>query len=227
MGTASAVPTSESPTPDRLLAAATALFASQGFHGTSIRDIAERANANVASGHYHYGSKEGLYVEVLRAHFKEIRTRLATPGVRMTRSALQRTSRRQLVQLLETRIRTVLDVMLSPPATPYGALYQREMVDPTIALPIIVDEFIRPQTEEMEALLAALAPHLGREALQLTTFSVFGQVLFYRFNMPAILLLLNRASYPRGFNRKIARHIAHLSLAGIADRQQGRRARAT
>jgi len=215
--------TPEASTPDRLLAAATTLFANQGFQGTSIRDIAELANANVASGHYHYGSKEGLYVEVLRAHFKEIRARLATPGLRATPTVLRRSSRRKLVQLLEARICAIFDVLVGPPASPYGALVQREMVDPTDALPIIVNEFIRPQTKEMETLLAALAPHLDREALKLTTLSVFGQVLFYRFNMPAVLLLLNRPTYPRGFNRKIARHIASLSLGGVLSRQKGRK----
>ncbi len=226
MATACA-PAPDAPTPDRLLAAAATLFASQGFQGTSIRDIAELANANVASGHYHYGSKKGLYVEVLRSHFKEIRARLAAPGLRTTPLALRRSSRRKLTALLEARIAAILDVLIGPPASPYGALVQREMVDPTGALPIIVDEFIRPQQKEMERLLAALAPHLEREALQLTTFSVFGQVLFYRFNMPAVLLLLNRTSYPRGFNRKIARHIASLSLAGVLNQQKGRKAAAT
>jgi len=49
----------------RVIRAAGTLFAERGFHGTTMRDIAERAGANVASGHYHFGSKRDLYLAVL------------------------------------------------------------------------------------------------------------------------------------------------------------------
>ena len=60
-------------TRDRVLRAATELFAERGFHGTKVRDIAARAGANVAAGNYHFGSKRDLYLEVLRALFAEVR----------------------------------------------------------------------------------------------------------------------------------------------------------
>jgi hypothetical protein len=97
------------------------------------------------------------------------------------------------------------------------------MCDPSSALPIIAREFIRPEEEAMEALLGALAPGTPRETLRLASFSIFGQVLFYRFNMPLILLLLGRREYPRGLPRKLARHITRFSLAGLG--AVGRRGR--
>ena len=42
-----------------------------------MREIAERAGANVAAGNYHYGSKKALYLEVLRAQFAQVRAELA------------------------------------------------------------------------------------------------------------------------------------------------------
>ena len=55
-----------------MIAAASALFAERGFHGTTVRDIAQRARVNLAAGHYHFGSKETLYLEVLRVQFADI-----------------------------------------------------------------------------------------------------------------------------------------------------------
>lgn len=202
-------------TPDRLLDAAIDLFAQHGFHGTSIRDIAERAGANVAAAHYHYGSKESLYLEVLRAQFAHVRALLDARGLTRSAAALRRASRREVVTLLETRIAAMLDMLLGPPPAPHGALMMREMCDPTEALPIIVAEFIEPQTREMEQLVARLLPKAGREMVTQVVFSIIGQVLFYRFTMPMTLELRRQSKYPRGFARATARHIARFSLQAI------------
>ncbi|MBH5320040.1 TetR/AcrR family transcriptional regulator [Paenibacillus sp. GSMTC-2017] len=45
----------------RILLAAKKLFASQGYDGTTIRQICEEASANVALVSYHFGGKENLY----------------------------------------------------------------------------------------------------------------------------------------------------------------------
>ena len=213
-------------TPDRLLDAAVELFASRGFHGTSIRDIAERAGANVAAGHYHYGSKEGLYVEVLRAQFAEVRGQLERRGVSRPAPELRRAPRRELIALLEARIATMLEMLLGPPPAAHGQLMLREMCDPTDAMPIIVAEFIEPQVEEMEQLVARLIPGAGREVVMQIVFSIMGQVLFYRFTMPMTLMLRRQKKYPRGFARKTARHIAAFSLHAIDGMAARRRSRA-
>ncbi len=50
-----------------LIEAATAVFAEKGYEGGSVRLITEKAKANQAAINYHFGGKEGLYREVLRA----------------------------------------------------------------------------------------------------------------------------------------------------------------
>jgi len=53
-----------------LLDTAEELFANKGYEGVSVRDIIERAGARLASVNYYFGSKKGLYFEVIlrRAH---------------------------------------------------------------------------------------------------------------------------------------------------------------
>jgi AcrR family transcriptional regulator len=215
-----------SATSDRLLAAATELFARRGFHGTSIREIAKSAGANVASGHYHYGSKRGLYLQVLRDQFARVRASFDAAGRLPSRRALRRCSRAQLAALLERRIASMAEFLLATPLQPHGALMLREMCDPTDAMPIIVDEFIRPLTAEMEAIVACLAPHASRTVVQRTVRSIVGQVLFYRFTMPAMLLLLGKRAYPRRFPRDVATHVIAFSLGGLTRITRRRKRRA-
>ncbi|MFT3688727.1 TetR/AcrR family transcriptional regulator [Paenirhodobacter sp.] len=49
----------------RILAAAREVFVAKGFELATVRDITLRAGVNVASIHYHFGSKDGLINEVL------------------------------------------------------------------------------------------------------------------------------------------------------------------
>jgi AcrR family transcriptional regulator len=48
-------------TKNKILKTASKLFASNGFEGTSVRDIAKEADVNLASVNYHFQSKENLY----------------------------------------------------------------------------------------------------------------------------------------------------------------------
>jgi AcrR family transcriptional regulator len=58
--------TQSSGTKARILTAAEHLFTTRGFSGVTMREVARRASTNVASAHYHFGSKEGLVIEMLR-----------------------------------------------------------------------------------------------------------------------------------------------------------------
>src|SRR3990172_7837214 len=92
------------PTKERLLAAAASLFAERGFHATSVREIAQRAGANVASGNYHYGSKKALYLEALRKQFRNVKAELRKRGGSRSPDELAHLSHRDTVQVLRSRI---------------------------------------------------------------------------------------------------------------------------
>jgi AcrR family transcriptional regulator len=66
--------TGEAPrsTKARILDAAEEVFAQRGFEGASTREIAARAEVNISSLHYHWASKETLYVAVFRNVFERI-----------------------------------------------------------------------------------------------------------------------------------------------------------
>jgi AcrR family transcriptional regulator len=55
-----------------ILEQAQRLFSVHGYHGVSIRDIAQACDLSNAALYYHFGSKQNLYFEVLKAHISAV-----------------------------------------------------------------------------------------------------------------------------------------------------------
>jgi len=56
----------------RVLLAALDAFAEQGYHGTSIRELASRAQLSVPGLYHHYSSKQDILVDLLEAVMREV-----------------------------------------------------------------------------------------------------------------------------------------------------------
>ncbi len=52
-------------TTNRIVSAATRLFAERGYEGTSTKEICDAAGVNIAAIHYHFDSKENLYRHII------------------------------------------------------------------------------------------------------------------------------------------------------------------
>ena len=63
-----------------ILGQAQRLFSAYGYHGVSIRDIAQACGLSNAVLYYHFGSKRNLYFEVLREHISTLRLCLQEAG---------------------------------------------------------------------------------------------------------------------------------------------------
>ncbi|HAW99439.1 MAG TPA: hypothetical protein DCX67_12965 [Opitutae bacterium] len=59
-------------TKERLLQSTESLFASGGFAGLTMREVASRSRTNIASAHYHFGSKEAMVLEMLKTRIGPI-----------------------------------------------------------------------------------------------------------------------------------------------------------
>src|SRR5215510_14744096 len=122
-------------TRQRLLEAAGEVFAARGFRAATVREICQRARANLAAVNYNFGDKERLYAAVLQYTFH-----CAEPspldlglGVEATvEERLQAFTRSPLLSLLAE----------GRPAW-HRKLVTREMGEPTRALDTVVDQIIR------------------------------------------------------------------------------------
>jgi AcrR family transcriptional regulator len=71
--------TTETTSRERILQAATELFAERGYDSTSTRTIAEAVGLNIATVAYHVGAKGELHLEVMRRAHRAQRDAMAGP----------------------------------------------------------------------------------------------------------------------------------------------------
>jgi AcrR family transcriptional regulator len=201
----------------RLLTAAEELFAERGFPSVSVRDLAQRAQVNIASVNYYFGSKENLYLETMRHSFRN--TRQALPNLETLLIEAQRAGTKEAARRgIQLYIEEIMHIIfISRETTHHAALMGHEMSNPTAALDIVVEEFISPVFKVLLALIEQCRPDLAaaKEA-NLAALSIIGQCLNYSLALPLTLQLLKRPQLSSRFIKKLAKQIAEFSLQGLS-----------
>ncbi|HWP64379.1 MAG TPA: helix-turn-helix domain-containing protein [Candidatus Limnocylindria bacterium] len=99
----------------RILEAAEQVFAERGFEGASTREIAARADVNISSLHYHWASKETLYVAVFRNVFARIMDHLESSITPLLERAAPRAESPEMVDRV---MRELFDFFAARPTIP-------------------------------------------------------------------------------------------------------------
>jgi len=204
---------------DRILDAAGELFAERGFDATTVRDICQAADANVAAVNYYFGDKQRLYVQaVVRAH------RWRMERVKLPEWNADTPPETKLADFIHTFIRRVCS---GPGDTWHTRLIMREIGNPSAACAELVQSSIRPQFEILVSILGELLPdEIEEESLRLTAFSIVGQCLFYHFADAVIRNLLSEDEYAALEIDKLAEHVAQFSSQAIQQHARTARTRA-
>lgn len=122
----------------RILNAATQVFADKGLGGARTRDIARLAGVNVASVHYYFGTKEELYQRVIQPIFTRVVDRLK--GASQSSGDPRR--------CIEAVVEVYFDLLGEHPELP--RLMMWELVDGGVAL----EKVIKPLLKEEEILVS-------------------------------------------------------------------------
>ena len=160
----------------RLLDAALAVFSEKGFDKASVRDICQRAHANIAAINYHFGDKAQLYREV----FEQLASRL--------QSFAQALSHDEPRQALNTYYRQLLSPLAEGERSMQVArLRAREEFEPTGLLPDMCATHLKPVHDRLVQFVcqqvgaAQADAHIDRLA-----FSLVGMGTFYLHARPVV-----------------------------------------
>ena len=196
-------------TRDRIILAAGPIFARKGFKNTTVREICDAANVNVASINYYFSDKHGLYTEtVIQA--REMRAQQFPHREPEENQAPE--------EKLKNIVVTLLNRMMAMQTEPWQVrLIMREILQPTEASKKLVKAYFRPFFESLltviDELVGVRLPDHERHQLG---FSVIGQCMHYRISAEMISMMISKAEYQQNYQiEQLADHITSFSLGGI------------
>lgn len=120
------VATKSSPSYERILSAATELFAIHGYDGVTTRQIAAETGLNISTIHHHVGSKRDLYLKVIESLYAKEERLVDAVLSEMSDAVVQ--DRTRFREALVALIGGLLDFAQGNPAR--QRLYIRRWLDP-------------------------------------------------------------------------------------------------
>ena len=196
-------------TRQRVLEAAGEVFAEKGFAKATIREIVDRARANINAVNYYFRDKRGLYVALFE-HAHEIVGGKDSDVFAMNRH-LPPEGR------LRAMIAHVLHGFILTKRAPWeDRLMLREMIEPTGVIEIVVERFIQPRFEELVAIVRELVPrHTSRLSVQLCAQSILGQCVHIARGRHVVSRLIPELDYTPAGIEKLTDHVTSFSLAAV------------
>jgi len=196
-------------TRERILHAACEIFAERGFLNTTIRDICQQAQVNIAAVNYYFHSKENLYEAVCK-HIFGLSAENADPKFKLAEDKKPEEKLKAFIQAI------LLTILTKERSNWREMIMSREMVSPTSALTIVIEDMIKPRFQQLYSIVKDLLGEGAEDELvRRCCLSITGQCLYYRFARPVVFKLNPKQTYDKAGIEKLSDHIAQFSLNAI------------
>jgi TetR/AcrR family transcriptional regulator, regulator of cefoperazone and chloramphenicol sensitivity len=194
---------------NRLLEAATVVFAQKGYRDTTVAAIAKEAGCNTAAVNYHYGSKEQLYAAVWHAAFDKVQEAFPLEGgLTVENPAAERL--RIFIQSMINRLLSLGELGCA------GQILLMELGHPTEVIEMVRMDAVEPIRFWMDRIIRdLLGPGASQQQVIFCITSVVHQCLALGFRQgktPPPFRDLD----PQMLKEDLAEHIYQFSMAGIA-----------
>jgi AcrR family transcriptional regulator len=207
----------------RLIETAMALFAERGYEGTSVRDLAKAAGVNVAAVSYHFGSKDALYTEALRACLApcaEMRSRMQAH----LDVAQRKRTRKAAEDALQKCIQEFFGVLMAPTGR-HSQLVMREQSEGKPRFEPVIREFFQPVGTILRELIQMLAPGLPEMTVFMTISGIIGQCLHTCKARASYRVLAGVDPHSPEYIGMVSKHMAHLVALGLGGMEREKQVR--
>lgn len=201
-------------TRERILKAAQSLFADHGYKDTSVRAVVAKARVNLAAINYHFGGKDGLYREVVRAAIRALTEHQLAHVEEMKEMSRENA----LTEFIKYQLRPLA---ARDQISRYYRIFNWEAVHPTTVYRDLISEEATPFLGFASDLLRRFMPNADQRTLTMATIWLVGQCTIFVRNReqlanPPVSLDLDEAAV-----QWLTNLISAWALAGLAHSQTG------
>jgi AcrR family transcriptional regulator len=196
---------------EKLLEAASEVFAEKGYRETTVAEICKRAGCNVAAINYHFRSKDELYVAVWKKAYDESLSVYPLNGGLPENAPPEK----KLFAIVHSTLHKTLD---EGHLGRSGQILLREMAEPTEAIGPILHDTLEPLRKHVQQVIGLLlGPGATEDDVNLCELSVLNQCVALSFGKA-------RGKLPPFFKTdrltcdmidNLADHITKFSISGI------------
>lgn len=198
-------------TKEHLLQIAGELFALHGFEPVSTRMIAEDADVKLSAIHYHYGSKEKLYIAAL-TYAVEYDACADFSSVIAENPALFETREGRAEIIRTTVYRTFYDHFKGDTPEWTTQLVVRELMKPSAVFPLFADTVIKPDIEAAERIYRASRADATEIEVTAWIDILHSQIFLYIMAKEALEIMRGEGSMDSTFYQGVARVVARAMI---------------
>jgi TetR/AcrR family transcriptional regulator, regulator of cefoperazone and chloramphenicol sensitivity len=194
-----------------LLISAGRLFAEHGYDGVTTRMISTAAGVQLSAIHYHFSTKENLYLETFRyVHDKERKVDFFE--VLAENPELGKTAAGQ-AEIIRTTVLRYFHNIFDPNRPAWETqLLVREIINPSAALPALAKTFMQATVVNSEKFCRLVRPNIGRTDAAVWADTLFCHAIFYTLTKKHIELVRGSGWLAEDFFYKAARMIARFMI---------------
>ena len=198
-------------TKDHLLQVAGELFALHGFEPVSTRMLAEVADVKLSAIHYHYGSKEKLYIAAL-THAVEYDACADFSSVVAENPALLEIREGRAEIIRTTVYRSFYDHFKGDTPAWTTQLVVRELMKPSALFPLFADTVVKPDVEAAERIYLGSKPNASKTEITAWIDILHSQIFLYIMAKDALEVIRGKGSMDSEFYRGVARVVARAMI---------------
>lgn len=190
------------------------LFAEHGFDRVTTRMIAEKAGVRLSAIHYHFKSKEDLYIETFRyAHDKDSKSNFL--DVLTENPELGKTPAGQ-AEIIRTTVLRYFRNIFNPDRPSWETqLLVREIVTPSSALPVVARTFIQTTVQSSEVFCQTIRPDMDKDEAMVWADTLFSHLFLYILARKHIEEVRGEDWLNQDFFYKAARMIARFMISEL------------
>lgn len=196
-------------TRERILAAAERLFAERGYVDTSVRAIVGKARVNQAAINYHFGGKDGLYREVLRAALRA----LTEHQLAHAQQAKAMSREQALGEFIRDQLRPLLT---RDDLSRQLRIFNWETVRPTTVFRKLMSEEAVPFMGLATDLVRRFAPEADQRTLTVAAIWLIGQCSVFVRNREQLAAPPISLSFDEAAVERLAMLVSRWAIAGLA-----------